>query len=105
MEDILWTEAEQRAMLGAGMSIELCAAAALRSIRRAEADRSISAATGYRHHRLEALEGLRSPHQRNPLRNRGYSLYLSTCLLVDRSQEVHVTQPRQLSRSTIRQVL
>jgi hypothetical protein len=40
MDDILWTdlnEAEQRAIavLGAGMSIELCAAAALRTIRRA----------------------------------------------------------------------
>jgi hypothetical protein len=40
MDDILWTdlnEAEQRAIavLGAGMSTELCAAAALRTIRRA----------------------------------------------------------------------
>jgi hypothetical protein len=39
MDDILWTdlnEAEQRAIvLGAGMSTELCAAGALRTIRRA----------------------------------------------------------------------
>jgi hypothetical protein len=60
---------------------------------RTEADRSIPAATGYR------LLPFGSP-RRTSISSPTKSIKKSriVCLLVDRSQEVHVMQPRQLAR-------
>jgi hypothetical protein len=60
---------------------------------RAEVDRSILAATGYR------LSPFGSP-RRTSITSPEKSIKKSSivCLFVDRSQEVHVMQPRQLAR-------